>query len=431
MKAAILALLLAALIAPAPAQQGKIQHVVILFQENRSTDNLFQDPVLMAEGADIAVSGVNSAGQVIPLTPISLKNDYDLAHGHGGFLLMYDNGKMDGADKVRITCNPNAQNCPPANPQFKYVNPAEVAPYFQLAEQYTFADRMFQTNQGASFPSHQFIISGTSAPTSDSLLFASENPAGVPNPGGNTGCTAPKKEFVRMINPEGQERARQYPCFEHPTLPDLLDAQGLSWRYYSHSGNSIWVGPNAIRHIRFGQDWNNVILNQYQIFSDITNGQLPNVSWVMPDGGASDHPAFNTGLGPSWVASVVNAIGKSQYWSDTAIFVTWDDWGGWYDHVAPTIYDSFEYGFRVPLIVVSPYAKQGYVSHVTHDFGSILKFVETTFNLGSLGYADARADDLSDCFEFGKAHSFKTIQAAHDASYFLNLKTPPIDLDDE
>ena len=103
----------------------------------------------------------------------------------------------------------------------------------------------------------------------------------------------------------------------------------------------------------------------------------------------------------------------------TAIFITWDDWGGWYDHVAPSIYNSYEYGFRVPLIVVSPYAKRSYVSHVTHDFGSILKFIEEDFNLPSLGYADARADDLSDCFDFNqRPATFRKIAAPYDANYF-------------
>jgi phospholipase C len=137
------------------------------------------------------------------------------------------------------------------------------------------------------------------------------------------------------------------------------------------------------------------------------------------------------GTGPSWVASIVNAVGNSPYWSDTAIFITWDDWGGWYDHVPPTIYDSYEYGFRVPMIVVSSYARQHYISHVDHDFGSILKFIEEKFDLGSLGFADSRADNLSDCFDFTKPHSFRTIPAPYDANYFLHDKTPPIPLDDD
>ena len=231
-----------------------------------------------------------------------------------------------------------------------------------------------------------------------------------------------------------------YPCFEHATLTDLLDQAGLSWKYYSPLAGSIWTAPNAIQHICApansqcaGADWtNNVVLNNTQVLSDISNGQLPAVSWVIPTGQASDHAGFNDGSGPSWVASIVNAIGNSSYWAHTTIIITWDDWGGWYDHVAPQIINSYEYGFRVPLIVVSPFAKPGYVSHVVHDFGSILKFIEKTFNLPSLGYADATADDLSDCFNFTqKPVAFQMIRAAQGAQYFLHNRQIAIDPDDD
>ena len=420
-------LVLLALVVSGQAQgrYNPIQQIVVIFQENRTPDNLFQDPNLIAEGADLASSGKNSHGQTIPLTSVALANDYDANHSHTSFVKMYDGGRMDGADKIKITCNKNAQGCPPPNPQFKYVDPSDVQPYFQLAEQYTFADRMFQTNQGPSFPSHQFIISGTSAPSARSDLFAAENPEGVSNVFSDAGCAAPQDEYVKLIDPYGNESQTQYPCFDHATLTDLLDDRGISWRYYAPSAGIIWNGPNAIYHIRYGQDWNNVILNPNQIFNDINSGNLPAVSWVIPTAAESDHAASNPGLGPSWVASIVSAIQNSRYWDSTAIFITWDDWGGWYDHVAPPIQNSYEYGFRVPLIVVSPYANQGYISHVTHNFGSILKFTEEIFGLPSLGYADRDSDDLSDCFNFHHKHrDFKKIQAPYDEEYFLNNPTP-------
>jgi len=408
--------------------KSPIKYVVVIFQENRSTDNLFHG----LKGADIANTGKNSKGKIIRLTPVPLISTYDVDHSHRSFLKMYDDGKMDGADQVRVICRKGVKNCPPPNPQFKYVDHKDVAPYFQLAEQYTFADHMFQTNQGPSFPAHQFIIAGTSAPDATSDLFAADEPGGIPKAFENTGCTAPRKEYVRLIDPTGDESKRMYPCFEHPTLTDLLDSAGVSWRYYAPSLKSTWTGPNAISHIRHGVDWKNVVLQPHQILKDIQNNQLSAVSWVIPNWAESDHAKNNAGLGSSWVASVVNAIGNSAYWSSTAIFVTWDDWGGWYDHVAPTIYDSYEYGFRVPMIIVSPYAKPGYVSKVTHDFGSILKFTEKVYNLPSLGYADSRADDLSDCFQFdAQPNRFKRIQSPHDADYFL--KTPEVlgDPDDD
>ena len=234
-------------------------------------------------------------------------------------------------------------------------------------------------------------------------------------------------------------------------MTDLLDAKGVTWRYYAPSAGSIWTAPDAIEHICqqqtingtltcTGPDWTgNVVIPETQVLVDIANNQLPEVSWIIPDGARSDHPASNDGSGPSWVASIVNAIGSSPYWANTVIIITWDDWGGWYDHVAPKVIDDgvswgsgYVYGFRVPLIVVSPYAKAAYISHTTHDFGSILKFIESTFDLPSLGYADAPADDLSDCFNLTQSPiSFHSIPAALDAAHFINDKSPPTPPDDD
>jgi phospholipase C len=460
-----------------PPPPGKIKHVVIIFQENRSTDNLFQDPKLISAGADIQNYGIDSLGNTVPLKKSSLAVDYDPGHGHTAFNEMCDldatsgQCKMDGADLIHVRCNPGALDCPAPDLTFGYVDPAEVAPYFQMAEQYTFADHMFQTNQGPSFPAHQFIISGTSAPCTPSLpcpgagssLFASENPndrnQGIPD----AGCDAPPTYTVSLIDPTGNENSNNpvYPCFDHQTVTDLLEAKGRTWRYYApgtappqqHGSPAIWVGPEAIQHICgpnaappnatacVGADYtNNVILNQKQVLTDIAANHLKNVTWVIPDGADSDHAGPSGTTGPSWVASIVNAIGNSPYWADTAIFITWDDWGGWYDHVPPpqvkvncsTWGCGYVYGFRVPLIVVSPYAKPGYISKQQHDFGSILKFTEGVFGLPSLGYADAVADDLSDCFNYNQAPlPFHTINAPVTAQYFLNRTAPPTDPDDD
>jgi phospholipase C len=469
-----------------PPPASKIQHVVIIFQENRTPDNLFQGLCIPPFGNgsscstspstsqyNIASSGMNSSGQTIPLSQIDLgtaganPDNYDLSHAHSAFTEMCDLNtstnvcKMDGADLITPSCATGVTNCWPANAQFMYVNPADVQPYLQMAQQYTFADRMFQTNQGPSFPAHQFIISGTSAPAVGSNLFAAENPTGVKNTNSYTGCMAPAGETVSVIDPTGNESSNppMYPCFEHPTLTDLLDAANITWRYYAPSAGSIWTGPNAIQHMCgpnatppnatacVGSDWTGtspkVVLNQTQsnaqILTDIANNQLQQVSWVIPDGQDSDHALSNNGCGPSWVTSIVDAIGNSQYWSNTAIILTWDDWGGWYDHVPPAVISNgsswgsgYVYGFRVPMIVVSPYAKLGYISHVTHDFGSILKFIESTFNLPSLGYADAPADDLSDCFNFGQtATSFQTIPPPSNTAQCMSDTSPATDPDDD
>ncbi|MBV9233496.1 MAG: hypothetical protein JO030_05585, partial [Candidatus Eremiobacteraeota bacterium] len=313
---------------------------------------------------------------------------------------------------------------PPPDAAYGYVPQSETAPYFALAKQFTFGDRMFQSNQGPSFPAHQYIISGTSTIRNGSPMRAAGNPF-TPFGGFTGGCDSPPGSFVALIDPVGNERQAVYPCFERLTLMDLLAAKSRSWRYYqARTGPGLWNGPDAILHLRnspkFSRD---VVTPPKAVLTDIAQGRLADVVWVTPTFLASDHAALTNGSGPSWVASVVNAIGHSRYWTDTAIFVTWDDWGGWYDHVPPPQYNSYEFGFRVPLIVISPYAKQHYVSHRRHEFGSILRFVEEVFDLGSLHATDARSDDLSDCFDFTQpARRFETIAAPMNARDFLRLR---------
>jgi phospholipase C len=451
-------LLLLSLFGSAYAQTGYFQHVVVIVQENRTPDNLFGSNPNFEQGVDIATSGLNSQGQTIPLTGVALANCYDMSHSHTAFEEMYNNGQMNGADLEAVAVNSGCNL--PTNPQFKYVDNATgtVQPYFDIASQYGWANRMFQTNQGPSFPAHQFILSGTSAPTTNSLLFASENP----NPQGTAGCIAPAGATVALIDPSGKETSKQYPCFEHPTLTDLLDdapSGPIDWRWYAPTAGSIWTAPNAINHMCVpskvdgklqctGSDWvNHVVIPQTGVLTDIRNCALPPVSWVIPDGAESDHAGINKGLGPSWVASVVNAIGTScGYWTSTAILITWDDWGGWYDHVPPYRIGqsngwglSYVYGFRVPLLVVSAYTPRGYVDNDVHDFGSILRFIETNFGfigepLGPIGpgdYADAYADDLHEFFLATTPRTFQTIPSAQDASYFLHDSSPPTDPDDD
>jgi phospholipase C len=401
---------------------GKIRHVVIIFQENRSTDNLFNG----LPGADTVRWGKNSLGKMVKLRPILLTAPYDVSHKHNAFTIEYADGELDGFNNVKSVCK-KGYRCPPAGVRaYGYVPRHEIEPYFTMAERYAFADRMFQTNEGPSFPAHQYILSGTSTIRNGSPLRAADN-AYTPNRKVTGGCDSPPGSHVWTINAEGDENRKVYPCFERQALIDLVEAvPGLTWHYYQeHLGPGIWNGPDAIRHVRkspqYGYD---VIAPPSQILTDIAAGSLANVVWVTPTSAASDHSGITDGSGPSWVASVVNAIGTSKYWDDTAIFLTWDDWGGWYDHVKPPQYNSYELGFRVPLVVISAYTPKGYISHRQHEFGSILKFAEKVFALGSLGTTDVRADDLSDCFDFDRTpRKFETIPARLPASYFLNL--PP------
>jgi phospholipase C len=205
-------------------------------------------------------------------------------------------------------------------------------------------------------------------------------------------------------------------------LGDLLDGKGVSWRYYQHQlGSGLWHALDAVRHVRYGPDYANVVTPPQKILSDISNGRLEKVSWVMPsDAQHSDHSGSKGAGGPSWVAAIVNKLGASKYWNHVAIFVTWDDWGGWYDHVPPPqMGNYYELGFRVPLVVISPYAKVAYVSHTQYEFGSILAFAEETYGIpkGSLGSTDVRANDLMDAFDFSQSpRPYVQISAPQEAA---------------
>jgi phospholipase C len=448
-----------------------VKHVVVVVQENRTPDNLFRGllswPGINPANYNIATAGVNSKGQIIPLAPGSLAVAYDLSHAHAAFLAMYDGGKMDGADKI-----PCEGKCA-SNPQFVYVDNSthSLDPYLTLAAQYGWANFMFQTNQGPSYPAHQFLFGGTSASSAanDALgEFVSENPG---QPKGATytafndaGCLAPLGEWNYFVHSDGTETRVTNQvlgtfCFSRDTMASLLDDAGLTWKYYaqglttnpggSNPGGVIWNAPNSIREICVpdanykqctGPEWAaNVDLTPADVLKDINACKLANVTWVTPEGKNSDH-AGNKGTtgGPSWVASIVNAVGNATgcdsgagYWSDTVILITWDDWGGWYDHEAPPIshspFGAYQYGFRVPLIVVSAYTPVAYVSNGRHDFGSMLGFIEGIFNIRSLGFADDRASgDLSTFFRFNNnPRKFKPIPAPLNADFFINDTRPP------
>jgi phospholipase C len=477
-----------------------IQHVVIIFQENRTPDSLFQGLCIAPYGSPSACAvgggptqyeiqtsnwannkvagGVIQPG-VIDLGTTGLANNpdnYDLSHSHTAFTETCDLNTstnvcaMDGAAQITTSCTSGAVNCPPpANPEFYYVYPEDVAPYLQMAQTYTFADHMFQTNEGPSFPAHQFILSGTSAPSASSVDFISENVR--PNTA-NAGCLADSSTTQEEINPSGVETTLDNItgelCFDHPTLTDSFDnaSPPISWRYYAPSAGSIWTAPSAISHMCVpnptapsatecsGSDYTvapeKVVVNQVQvgaqILSDIEGGSLQLVSWVIPSGDDSDHAMGNTGCGPSWVTEIVNDLGNSSYWSNTVIIIAWDDWGGWYDHVPPPqVVDDgsswgsgYVYGFRVPMIVISPYAKTAYISKTPHDFGSILRFIENTYGLQQIagGYADTHALDapnsLSDIFQFtSPPAAFKQIAVPSNDSTCKSTASLPSDPDDD
>jgi phospholipase C len=394
-----------------------IQHVVVIMQENRSFDNMFNG----FPGADTVQSGSNK-GTTVQLQPVPLEHNIDVDHTHPGWWADWDGGLMDGFAHIAPWLK-----YPTPDFAYAYVPQSETVPLWTLASAYTLADRMFQSNTGPSFAAHQYMIAGQSADTD-------ENPAG----GGDTsvwGCDAPAAATVAMLGPNGTDLPGVFPCFDYQTLVDILDGNGVSWRYYAPAvgkAGYVWSAFDAIRRVRFGSEWTtNVISPDTQVLTDIQNGELAQVTWVVPDNAYSDHPGGGTAEGPDWVANVTNAIGASQFWNSTAILISWDDWGGWYDHVPPPQVDNMGLGFRVPLIVVSPWAQHGYISHQQHEFGSFLHFTEEMFNLPSLNTRDAISDDLSDCFDFTQTpQPYVQIPVQWGPKAFLKMKPsskPPDD----
>jgi hypothetical protein len=385
---------------------------------------------------------------------------------------------MDGAAGERCHVK-NGNTCPP-HEEFMYVQRMNgsldvLGPYITLATTYGWANLMFQTNQGPSFPAHQFIYGGTSADSA-----TDDNPIGRYAAENAGGCLS--ANTVIMID-HGTETGndRILPCFDHFTLGRTISpSQPWSWRYYAPitTDPTLWTAPNALKQecvasgspptctgSEFTGSDPNVFPDPRQVLKDVANCQLRQVSWVIPKGQNSDHAGSNSDSGPAWVASVVNAIGGNpacsngeQYWNDTAIVITWDDWGGWYDHEAPKLDPlGYQLGFRVPLLFVSAYGinnvddghggrtcvgnieGSGANKNVI-DFGTIANFVEGNFlgREGILGFADSRAlnrggtQDLGDFYNIAKkACTFVPILSQPGADYFLNDNSPALPPDDE
>jgi phospholipase C len=396
---------------------GKITHIVYIVQENRSFDNLFQG----YPGADTVSSGKDSKGGTIALQPVGLAVHYDLDHSaQAMFTDCNGTGTLPGTE-----CRMNGFNeeqyieAPPKlkYPMYVYVPHKETLPYFDMAHEWVVADEMFQSQLDESFVAHQYII-------------AAQADWSINLPLTTWGCGGGRSDTVATIT---QDRSTDgpliEPCYDYETLGDELDAAKLSWRFYASAYGSAssdagaeWSGYQAVRHIRYGPDWKYVISPNWKFITDVRAGKLANFTWITPVCADSDHVNCGGGYGPSWVAALVNTVGKSKFWDSTAIFVQWDDWGGLYDHVPPAYKDRDSLGFRVPLLVISPYAKQDYVSHVQYETASVLRFAEDLWGLSQLAVADKRATSpAGDCFDFSQApRPFVAIAAPHPPKFFMH-----------
>ena len=414
---------LVAIDAAAPPTTTPIKHIVIVIQENRSFDNFFAT----YPGANGHRKGETSYHRWVPLVKADLKGQ-DIGHMHFTWLREYDQGKMDGFNLLYFDTGGPARLYP-----YQYVDPAQIAPYWSMARQYALADRMFQTQSSGSFTAHQDLIAGGTA------IDASKRKSIVDVPY-NTfwwGCDAQQGSVTSLLTADHRYLINKgpFPCFDYPTMRDLLDAKGVSWKFYTpiaSLGGHFWSAFDAIRAVRYSKEWTaNVVSPETTLFSDVDHGRLPAVSWVVPDFQNSDHPGAGYD-GPSWVAQVVDTIGHSAYWNSTAVVVVWDDWGGFYDHVPPPQLDYQGLGFRVPCLIVSPYVPPGYISHTQYEFGSILKFIENNWTLGSLGTTDVRAASIADVFDFTKPpRTFAPIPATRSRAFFEHEAPSRKDVDDE
>ncbi len=387
-----------------------INHVIIVMMENRTTDNLFYgfvNPVLLGAGVPAAKAATMDVAPYAPgsatLATVPLESPVDPSHSYQALLAEYAGGALTGFanDPNGNVLTGQVVTTPGNNFALGAVPTSEVGLYWQLGGYYAMSDRFFSSKLMPSFPGHQFLIAGQSPGSDDPPLDPyiwgcdSRNNAVV-----NT-VTGPNDTFTANATA---------PCFDYQTLGDLMDAKNVSWKYYTGAIGTFdgtTSAFDAVRHIRYGTDWTrNVTTSEYQLFTDISNNTLPNVSWITPPSFASDHSATLNAAGPGFVANIYQAIAQNpKLYANTVVFVTWDDAGGWYDHVKPPLdANGNPLGFRVPLLALSPYAKQAYVSHATGEFGSLLKFVENNWALGSLGTRDAAptASDLSDMFNYAQ-----------------------------
>ena len=374
-------------------QETPIRHVVFIVKENRSFDHMFG----RFPGANGATHGKISTGQILPLAHAP---DAALNYGHG-WVAAHDamdcvSGicKMDGWDNVAGCIGTTT---PPYACLEQYYQ-ADIPNYWKYAQTFTLADNMFSSLAGASFPNHLYLIASQSG-------GAIQNPSNIATSPNIWGCDAVSTANVLILEPNGKKYTR-FPCFDYATLGDVLDGAKLTWRYYAPSQGQPgyqWSAYDAISHIRNGPDWQTNVMPVSQFITDALPGKLPQVSWVTPPVVSSEHPGAGVCHGENWTVQQINAVMQGPLWRSTAIFVTWDDFGGFYDHVAPPKTDFYGLGPRVPLLVISPYAIPRHISHSRYGFESVLKFIETNWRLQSLTARDSLANNLMDAFNFSQS----------------------------
>jgi phospholipase C len=434
----------------------KIKHVVVIMQENRSFDTYFGTfPGATGIPADACLPNPATGGCDKPYHDPS---DVNIGGPHAGVSAVeaVDGGKMDGflkvAQHVAACTGADDPFCSPdaGKDAIGYHDAREIPNYWTYAQQYVLQDHLFEPNASWSLPAHLFLVSLWSAKCRTaadpmSCVSALENPDQTPPyvPPGNGAPSAPPPPGNASVP------APDYPWTD---LTYLLHRNNVSWGYFLATGvepdcqDPADVScPPVPQYSRTPGIWNPLPffdtvrtdgqlpnIQQTDLFyKDAKDGTLPAVSWVVPSGGTSEHPPSKVSDGQAYVTSLVNAVMNGPDWSSTAIFVAWDDWGGFYDNVVPPKVDANGYGLRVPGLVISPYAKKGFIDHQTLSFDAYAKFIEDDF-LGSAridsatdGRPDSRPDVRENAPVLGNLVNSFDFNQAPRPPMLLPLRPPP------
>ncbi len=391
----------------------RIRHVIIIMQENRSFDSYFgtfpgADGLPTRDGS--FTTCLSDRARAACVAPFHDRHDRNSGgpHGVGATYVDIDGGRMDGfvrealrgealsAHRSRIhrLCRKDVYDpdCTEGRnlDAMGYHDEREIPNYWTYARQFVLQDHLFESNYGWSLPAHLYLVSGWSASCSDP-----ERAATCVNDIRNPGRLDKSKRQFRRFHPPSVT-----PRFGWTDLTYLLARHHVSWRYYITPGSppdpgtpEIWNPLPRFTTVHLDRQLLNVESSK-NFFAAAEKGTLPSVSWVIPSGANSEHPPALVSRGQTWVTRVVNAVMRSPNWQSSAIFVTWDDWGGFYDHVPPPTVDENGYGIRVPGLVISPYAKRGFIDHQTLSFDAYLKFIEDDFLGGER--IDPRTDGRPD-----------------------------------
>jgi phospholipase C len=370
--------------------QWPIKQVVYLMMENRSFNNLFG----RFPGANGTMTGLK-AGAEFPLIDCPDWLPGDLPHDRAAYLNCYAGGSYDGFNTGKFG-DPFA---------YSVLNEHQVPAYFDWGREYVLSDNFFSSVAGPSYPNHFFFVAGQSGGTLD-------NPENIETkklPDGRNfkswGCDAVGDNVFVFTKDDHGNLTKHDTCFDFPTVPEQLSGIGVDWAYYAaQPGQSgyFWNALNGIGPVFHSEMFHEHTRSVDTLVADIKANRLPPVTWITPRFELSDHPPESTCFSHNWIADVVNALMRSPMWQHTALFITWDEWGGFYDAVPPPAVDDVGLGFRVPMLTLSPYAKRGYIDDAVGEFSSPLKFIEDNWGLPHLTDRIRKTHNFEHVFDFGR-----------------------------